>query len=759
MYKYLVLLLIIFSFFIGQAQLSGEYFILLSPFVLIMLFQNFFMIPGVLLAAGFSLYLAGGWFSLRYLLLPLFVYLFYQLYFKKLKTKKVFSLALLMALVNTILAFGVAYYKEIAVGQYIFYLLESVYFALITYYFNPMQISSFKKIKNNGPVGREKIIMLYIFSGFIIGFSSFYSIYTSFAANIILLMVIVLQSYYHGIASGVIIAVAGGLLQYVFGNIPINGLLKYIFPALIAGMINNKNRNWLMLSQLVSILLYSGFSVGYYEFKMSAAEIIASTGLIIAVPDYLARKISDYLKVVEKSYLAGTIDKEIVEDKTHYFINFQEIFSSISLAFQEALPVIEKEELTRTEDFIFIYKQKICKGCRRKRVCWEQEEDKTRRKLEIFLNRVENKNKLDKEVFDDLLAKRCDGRNVFIKARQVYELAMINNYWRDRLLQKQKIVADQLSSMTTMVEKFNPNSSSAYQYQGLYESISQRAVGTGLDLKDLIINYIPGRKSAGIEAHLEPCSGNQPCKKQLVNILSGELGENYRLISSECGSKLEEKHCKVKLGRVGNYNLEFAIAKKAEGEISGDNYTYQLLSDGIDVIILSDGMGTGLKAAEESRAACDLTRKLLNTGFSLDLALNTVNSTLYLRTPEENFTTIDIGYFDTFTGLMTFKKIGAMPSYIKRDWHVEEVEACNLPAGILKEIEIGTTERKLETGDFVIMISDGIINGNKKDNDWFISLLEKSSFTDTDEFASYIIEKASARKIKDDMTVIVLKIN
>ena len=102
------------------------------------------------------------------------------------------------------------------------------------------------------------------------------------------------------------------------------------------------------------------------------------------------------------------------------------------------------------------------------------------------------------------------------------------------------------------------------------------------------------------------------------------------------------------------------------------------------MVVLSDGMGVGEKAASESQAAINLLESIIDAGFVPDLAIRTVNSALYLRNREESFTTLDICLFDTFSGKAVFSKIGAVDTYIKRGWELIRIESASLPAGILR---------------------------------------------------------------------------
>jgi stage II sporulation protein E len=186
------------------------------------------------------------------------------------------------------------------------------------------------------------------------------------------------------------------------------------------------------------------------------------------------------------------------------------------------------------------------------------------------------------------------------------------------------------------------------------------------------------------------------------------------------------------------------------------------LGNGKDMIVLSDGMGVGVNAARESNAAVNLLERIIKAGFDQELAIEIINSALFLRNNDENFTTLDIMFFDTFSGKVIFNKIGSASSFIKRDWKVEQIKPDSLPIGILEHVEITENTKELEKDDFVIMFSDGVFDAIETDLDkeeWFKRLLQNSSFDLPGQLADYILDTVRKKgNINDDITIIVFKV-
>ncbi|MCL6444758.1 MAG: SpoIIE family protein phosphatase, partial [Alicyclobacillus sp.] len=178
-------------------------------------------------------------------------------------------------------------------------------------------------------------------------------------------------------------------------------------------------------------------------------------------------------------------------------------------------------------------------------------------------------------------------------------------------------------------------------------------------------------------------------------------------------------------------------------------------------VAVSDGMGNGERARRESKAAIELLKKLLKAGFDEQLAIQTVNSALLLRSKDEMFTTMDIALIDLFTARTEFLKIGSAPSFIKRGNTVRVISGANVPIGILQDIEVQAVEEQLENGDILILMSDGVYDAapaGKDKETWMKHQIERLDPHDPQAIADVLIEAAARSmdgQIRDDMTVMV----
>lgn len=89
------------------------------------------------------------------------------------------------------------------------------------------------------------------------------------------------------------------------------------------------------------------------------------------------------------------------------------------------------------------------------------------------------------------------------------------------------------------------------------------------------------------------------------------------------------------------------------------------------------------------------------------------------------------------------------------------IRGGSLPAGILQNVEPANTKRRLLPGDFVVMMTDGILDAVNTVNkeEWMVRLLRQCAFDLPEDLARFIFCEAKGNgAVQDDMTVVVMKL-
>lgn len=201
---------------------------------------------------------------------------------------------------------------------------------------------------------------------------------------------------------------------------------------------------------------------------------------------------------------------------------------------------------------------------------------------------------------------------------------------------------------------------------------------------------------------------------------------------------------------------------KSGNGMSGDNYASLAFATTQHAFILSDGMGVGENAAKMSATALSLLEQLLTTGFEPEGAVQALNSILVLKSPEESFVTIDMAILDLESVNVKLIKVGASPSFLVSSDGVKKLESSSLPAGILNQIDIPVLELEMQSGETLILLTDGVQDVIKKESDWIQNFLEKITVNKSQEIADLLVQEASrlcGGTMDDDGIILVIRKN
>lgn len=193
-----------------------------------------------------------------------------------------------------------------------------------------------------------------------------------------------------------------------------------------------------------------------------------------------------------------------------------------------------------------------------------------------------------------------------------------------------------------------------------------------------------------------------------------------------------------------------------DGEICGDCFDSFYDGKGNFISVLSDGMGTGHRAAIDGAMASSLFSRLIISGFSFPCALRLVNAAMLVKSREESLATLDILKINLYNGQSVIYKAGATVSLLYRKGKVSEIKKSAMPIGILRQAEFATIRGGLKDGDVIIMMSDGAVDSSLEEIKTYITQKGYS-----DDLSQKLCAIARGRNITrgDDITVATIKIS
>lgn len=318
------------------------------------------------------------------------------------------------------------------------------------------------------------------------------------------------------------------------------------------------------------------------------------------------------------------------------------------------------------------------------------------------------------------------------------------------------LVADVLEECVTM------NLYSKDMDKSVEKELFRKCFLAGVRIKN--ITMIEG-KSGMTELAFQARTVGRSCisAKKLFPILFDVLGADY-YVPGSCRTIINEEFHQYIFIQESRFKMLSGVARRGKGtsRYNGDNFLISRLDCGKTVAAIADGMGSGKRAFAESRMVIELMENCIDAGFQEQAALELIN-TAYIAGGGKGVhpVTMDMSVIDCKTGLLSCIKLGAAATFIKRESEVEVIESTTLPLGVLEKIDYTTFTRKLFSGDYVIMISDGLldnISGVYKEEK-MADIIKNISVRKPDAMAEEIMRKSlkcNGGKPSDDMTVLVL---
>lgn len=208
--------------------------------------------------------------------------------------------------------------------------------------------------------------------------------------------------------------------------------------------------------------------------------------------------------------------------------------------------------------------------------------------------------------------------------------------------------------------------------------------------------------------------------------------------------------------------LEIGVATRSRSgeEVAGDSYVSRTLPGGRHVLALSDGMGSGVSAMQESQAALRLMVESLRAGYTRAQALDVVNALMLMCTGREMYATMDLCVCDLHTGETAFEKLGACASYVVRDGEVRAIGADTLPVGVLPDVESTSLRMTLRPGDVVILLTDGVAGAYPGGEEALHAAIAKLYWLHPQAVGERLIGQCLlAGEAKDDMAVLCARVS
>lgn len=451
-----------------------------------------------------------------------------------------------------------------------------------------------------------------------------------------------------------------------------------------------------------------------------------------------------------------------------YVIQIDKFVSSLEKLSEMFLNLEEKKTSFTEEEVREMCSQvceKVCYGCSNSDNCMGRDRARTYGMVWNIFKTVEDcGTELSVEV-KRKIQKECVQAPKFLRsALEIYKQRKQAMIWNQKMAQNREGCAIQLDSFAQMIQHATRElDASIFSDEHLEKKIRNRFARIGIKiLTTVFLVTEDGRYEIHVTAKAQ--KGQCVTTKELAQIISECCGRTM-ILGKEERSVLSTEYCTITCVEGPVFHTLQGVSKIGKGcrKISGDNFSMIDLQGGRQGAILSDGMGAGETAYQESMMVVELLEELLNAGFPKETALQMLNTALVTGREEVKFSTIDMSVFDLYSGKCEFVKAGASMTFIKRADKVECVKSTSLPIGVVANLEIDVEERQLEEGDVVIMVTDGVVDALPVGEQEFLMrmIIEGTHKTNPRDIAKHILEQVlecSGEVPMDDMTVLAVGI-
>lgn len=680
-----------------------------------------------------------------------------------------------------LLCFGLSFLIKIFVNYstnsdlwYIWKALTEAFMIAVSTYFFEISFKYFTKSKYPEYDG-YKINHVFISILIIISSLSSATIYNLSVGRILSVIVIIFAAYcrgiYGGSAVGTAVGAAAGMSSV--GMLHISGI--YALGGMFAGFCTNGSKNGNKSGNKIraggAFLVFSTVCLLNSALNLNIlVQLVYETVIGVIIFSIIPKNITDYIKLlfglIEKDEYSEKIKENALKNnietinKTSKGTNGKKLYisetiKSLSNAAENVMNSAFSETKPKIENACMNSVLRVCGNCNLKNLCWECKKETTKKDFEKaildIIGGVKDENleyptgqscKNFNEIIENI--KRTidsyeDGMEAKIRAKEIY------NGMSEKFLFAEAIVG--------------------YTNEGIKINDNLNLEKT-TKIKNLLSDY-------EIETVRTECIVNS-LNKMFIEIEVMKI-DNKNLINKDILGKISlicerqmsepivfdiENRTLIRISEKAVFNPQICVNRHNcnNRELCGDYCSYFRDGTGKFFVIISDGMGSGGRAAADGAVTAGIIERLIRLRVDPVSAIKIANLSISGKASEESLTAVDIMVFDLYSGETEFVKAGAPLTIIRKGNRIHKIEDASLPIGIFDETNLSVNKLKFSEGDTIVMLSDGITDIG---TDWIENKLKSLDVINANDLADYILrETAIRRKMNhdDDATTAIINI-
>lgn len=582
----------------------------------------------------------------------------------------------------------------------------------------------------------KSVSMLYLLVGIITSLSTITLFFDLSVVRIFCVFIILCATYFTKNGTGCVLSVVLGVaMDSVIGINFAIFTIGYSFSSVVSGVFRDINKTVFALSFIIIYSISAVFSMNSSIYINSILEVIIGAVGFVFIPNRHLKNIRKVLKEKENPY-----NSKIYEMTS----NASDILEKLSASVASGMTKVNRVSYSDINKIISVATNNVCTNCSGYQKCYIDEYNNTKDILNFASNKA-----IERGYFESLDFKshfNCINFKEFLHEINCGIMAVNENTKLNEVLEQNKdAVYKQYKAVSAVLKDItNTKDKPIETFPNLEKRIAKYLFQFSEKQNVLVYNNQIGQMYVEISSSdVFVITEN---KHRIEKFISSVLERPVKFLSKSCSKEREV----IIFREIDKYFVDISTKCVSKEKVCGDISTSFKNDYSTEYVILSDGMGSGEKAHDESFHVVNILQRLFKTGVSMTKALRTIAPLSVIKNNEQSFVALDVLSINTSTLEAEIAKYGAMPTYVYRNGKTHKISSSNLPLGLNTKGEISRLTFKRD--DVIILTTDGF----EIDNDELIEILNDNSYKNSSEISQKIMQKNKV--FDDDTTIVVMKI-
>lgn len=552
-----------------------------------------------------------------------------------------------------------------------------------------------------------------------------------------------------GVGPGVCLGLGCGL-ALMLGSQGAAMLIGLSFGGLFAGIMTGKNRLWTALIYMIGVAVINFLAMFAFQKELI---LPACTGALVfcLIPGKQMKKMLRLIRRIRWNQPRENLCSRI---RMQRWVNAVQNIAG-ALPSSRITPATAEEECEEIAE-------KLCDQCERLPICWRDHYEETKKSLEILANRKTSG-------ADDplpLINQRFSACPRMGRLPDI--LYSLDQKQQDRLIRsvcadyETEMLQTHLTALSQAAQKMDADDAPVNEEESYWLSQIEDALQSArFPGHAAFAKKIDGRMMICIQ--YEPLSLRPAMGENLIRHIGLNVGVSLEVTEQKAGQIILEEepvlcvYTGIATACAITPERKLKVGKRAD---NGDAVMVRNLSGGRKLLALSDGMGHGAGAQDESRKTLELLSLCMDAGYSHDQAMTAVNGAMLTVTGGEKFATVDLCTVNLWNGQAYLNKLGACMSVLIQGQKIRMLSGEALPLGIIEKVTPTKHSFSFCEGDLLLLMSDGITDAFPCEDE-IICLLKRVRNDTPQHIADALLQEAIIQQDglpRDDMTVLCAQI-